>query len=673
MIEKRWKILEADEELVSKLSSEFKIPRVMAKVLVIRGITTIEDFKKFFADDSSELYSPFLLKSIDVAVARVLKALEKEERIVIYGDYDVDGITSISILYSFLEEIGADVDYYIPNRFEEGYGINKDAIIKLKQDGYDLIISVDTGITAVKEVEVANEIGLDVIITDHHECKETIPNAVAVINPKRSDDNYPFKQLAGVGVAYKLITAINESIEKPVDISKHLEIVAIGTIADLVKLESENRLFVKIAFKTISNSSNYGIKALFDIAGINDKKISSGLIGFQIAPRLNASGRLKSAKLGVELFLSKTYERAFSIAQDLDAINTDRRTLEKEIFEEAVNIIESDSIISSSSILLVAKDGWNKGVIGIVASRLVEKYYKPVIILAIDGDIASGSARSIEGFSIYDALNSVNDVFTKFGGHTMAAGMSLDKGRINELRDRLNSYGLENLTEETLTKKVYIDDVVHSSEINIDYIEKLRELEPFGMGNREPIFEIEDVVQKIYPMGKENNHIKIIMRGFEAVGFNMGEYANYISEGQSVKLAGTLNVNRWKDRVNSTLYIRDIKLDAYLLETIYESVKRHKTVNYLEENIDFNLDEDECRQFYILLNTLDKVNTDRIYYTKLIYKYKIDIRKSLIMLEIFSELGIADYELEDFYFTFRLIKGKKVDLKSSKLYNYCLK
>ncbi len=673
MINKKWKVLEADEKLVSKLTEEFKIPRVIAKVLVIRGITTIEEFKKFFAEDSSEFYSPFLLKSMDVAVARVLKALEKNEKVVIYGDYDVDGITSTSILYTFLEEIGLDVDYYIPNRFEEGYGINRDAIINLEHEGYDLLISVDTGITAVKEVKLANDLGLDVIITDHHECKEVIPNAVAVLNPKRPDDEYPFKQLAGVGVAFKLICAINETIENPVDIYKHLEIVAIGTIADLVKLESENRLFVKIAFRTIKESNNFGIRALFDVAEINDKKISSGLIGFQIAPRLNASGRLKSAKLGVELFLSKTYERAISIAQELNAINTDRRILEKEIFEEAVNIIEADGIISSSSILVVAKEGWNKGVIGIVASRLVEKYYRPVIILAIDGEKASGSARSIDGFSIYEALNSVSDVFTKFGGHTMAAGMSLDKSRISELRDRLNLYGLEKLTEDTLTQKVYIDGLVEISDINVDYVEKIRELEPFGMGNREPIFEVSGNVRNIYLMGKEKNHIKLIMDGFEAVGFNMAEYSNYISKGQNVRLAGTLNINRWMDKLNTTLYIKDIKLDDYLLESISKTLLRHKRVNYLEEKLDFTLNEDLCRQFYKVLNSLDKTNTDRIYYTKLIYEYKINLREVLVMLEIFSELGIVDYELDKFYFTFRLIKGKKVDLKSSKLYNYCLK
>ncbi len=672
MIKKRWEFVETDENLVEEISSKFKIPRVIAKLLVIRGITTDEQIKTFFSDDASALYSPFLLKSMDEAVDRVLLAFDKQEKVVIYGDYDVDGITSTSILYSFLEEIGVDVDYYIPNRFEEGYGINKEAIGSLKQDGYDLLISVDTGITAISQVDYANEIGLDVIITDHHECKESIPNAVAVINPKRSDDSYPFKQLAGVGVTFKLICAINERLGKKIDVLKYIEIVAIGTIADLVKLESENRLFVKLAFKTIKDSKNFGIQALFEVSGVSDKKMSSGIIGFQIAPRLNASGRLKSAKLGVELFLSNSYERAISIASQLDDINTDRKNIERQIFDEAVTMIDDDGVISSSSILVVANEGWNKGVIGIVASRLVEKYYKPVIILSIDGDMASGSARSIDGFSIYDALSSVSDIFTKFGGHTMAAGMSLDKNRIDELRSRLNVYGNDVLTTDTLTPKVYVDESVNSYEVSVPYIEKIRELEPFGIGNREPIFAIKGQVEKIYLIGKEKNHLKMVVDGLEMVGFNLAQFSNYICEGQEVYVAGTLNINKWQDRVKPNMYIKHIKIDDYMLDSILEDVNYHKVVNYLDEKLDFTLDDDKCRRFYRVLNFYDKQNIDRIYLTKLIYEHHLNLKQCLVMLEIFSELRLVTYELEDFYFTFELIKCKKVDLKSSKLYNYLL-
>ncbi len=675
MKNKEWKILEADSSLVSEISEKFQIPRVIAKVLVIRGITTDEQINKFFAKDSSDFYSPFLLNDMEKAINRILLAKLDRERVVIYGDYDVDGMTSTSLLYLFFKEIGLDVSYYIPNRFEEGYGINADAVRSLKEEGYGLMISVDTGISAIAEVELAGELGLDVIITDHHECKEVLPPALAVINPMRKDGTYPFKYLAGVGVAFKLACAVNERLKKDeqIDIFKYLEIVAIGTIADLVKLESENRLFVRLAFLTMKNSKNNGIKALFDVADLGNRKLSAGTVGFQIAPRLNAAGRLKSATMGVELFIAENYERAYKLASDLDDLNTDRKNIEKTIYDEAVSQIEDNADISTSDILVVAAEGWNKGVVGIVASRLVEKYYKPVVILSIDGDMASGSARSVDGFSIYDALNSVNDIFTKFGGHSMAAGMSLEVSRIDELRTRLRDYGAKNLDSNLITPKVYIDDEINIDNINTRYISEIRTLEPFGIGNREPVFAISGKLNKIFFMGAEKQHIKLGIGGIDAVGFNMAEIGNLLNTGQEVMVAGTLDNNVWNGNSTPTMYIKDVKLDPFMLESIKEAIDFHMTVNYFEERVDFISDENMCRCFYKILYDLEKQMCDRMYYTSLVYKHNIRISHALIMLEIFSELGIVDYELDEFYLKFTLIKGKKVELRASKLYNCYLK
>ncbi len=669
---KKWQVLEADESTVSSICENFKIPRVMAKLLVIRGITTFEQVNKFFSDDVSALYSPFLLKSMDKAVERVLKAREGKERVVVYGDYDVDGITSTSILYSFLDEIGVDVDYYIPNRFEEGYGINADALRALRAEGFDLLISVDTGISAIKQVDVANELGLDIIITDHHECKEVLPDAVAVINPKRADCDYPFKQLAGVGVTFKLISALADSIDDEIDVYKYMEIVAIGTIADLVKLESENRLFVKLAFRTMEESSNFGIQALFDVAGLRGRKMSAGLVGFQIAPRLNASGRLKSAKMGVELFLSNNYDRAYKMAKELDEVNADRRKIEKDIYDEAVQMIEDSAELSTSDILVVAGEGWNKGVVGIVASRLVEKYYKPTIVLSIDGESASGSARSIDGFSIYDALNSVSDIFDKFGGHTMAAGMSLSAARIDELRTRLSDYAIKALDADILTPKVYIDDMIDIADITVEYIDMIRRLEPFGIGNREPVFAIKGRLSGVRYMGEENKHIRLNVDSLSVVGFNMSEYANGVSLGQEVYVAGSLNNNEWRGSITPNMYMKHLKVDDYVLDSIKEAIHYHMNVDYLDVEPSFHINRQKCGEFYKILRNLSKNQVKRLYFTKLVYEYKTDLKEALLMLAVFAELGLLDYDLHDLYFNFDLFADKQVELMASKLYNYYL-
>ena len=368
----------------------------------------------FLNPDYSRLYNPFLLKDMDKAVNRILSALENKEKIIIYGDYDVDGITSTSILFLFLKENGAIVDYYIPNRMEEGYGLNLEAINKIKDKGTDLIITVDTGITAVNEVALAKELGMDVIITDHHECQAEVPQAYAVIDPKQEDCSYPFKLLAGVGVSFKLIQALAKKLNNENSICKYMDIVSVGTVADIVPLIDENRILVKKGFEDIPNTQNIGLDALLKVSGYKGGPVTTGLIGFALGPRLNASGRIGDAKRGIELLITNDKEKAKMIADELNEENKNRQAMEQEIFNEAISLIEKEFDIKNTKVIVIAGEGWHQGVIGIVASKIVEKYYRPTILLTIEDGIAKGSARSVEGFNIFEALCESSQFLTKF-------------------------------------------------------------------------------------------------------------------------------------------------------------------------------------------------------------------------------------------------------------------
>lgn len=674
-----WILREAEPLLIETIATENQLSPVLARLLIHRGLTTKAQIDLFMHPTRDKCYDPFLMKDMDKAVDRILEAKSKCQQITIYGDYDVDGITSTSILYLFLKEIGCLVDYYIPDRIKEGYGINIKALQTIKDSGTQLVISVDTGITAITEIAFGMEIGLDIIVTDHHECGETIPEALAVLNPKRKGCEYPYDMLAGVGVTFKCIQGISRRLDVEALIWKYLEIAAVGTIADIVPLQDENRIIVQLAFKNIGNTWNIGLKSLMRVAGVSPDKITAGTIGFQIGPRLNAAGRLGDAKRGVELFITTDPIKAMEIAEELDRENKRRQEIEQMILQQAIEIIESGESIENKKILVVAHHGWEHGVIGIVASRLVEKYYRPTILLTIEEGKASGSARSVEGFSIYDALVSCKDLFHKFGGHDMAAGMSLKEEDIEFLSSRLNAYANEHMDQETLILKIKADMALELSKVDIEFIEKISLFEPYGTGNAEPRFILNGKVKDFKTMGQKNNHIKVEVKEgnkiLPAVGFNCTNLLEDLGINCPIELIGTLNINEWQQKKSPQFMLKDIRiLEAYenilldqfrAIQGIHEDLQFAK-VNKKPERKDFE-------KLYRFLHSLATQNLHMVALPKLIaHLCDGDLEafmKYWICLEVFRELELITYELQGIQMKFNMIKGKKVELETSKLYN----
>lgn len=507
------------------------------------------------------LHNPFLLNDMDLAVARIEKAIMKKEKITIYGDYDADGVTSTSILYMFLRDNGADVDYYIPNRFSDGYGMNRDSVKKIAENGTNLIITVDNGIAAYDEVEYAKSLNIDVIITDHHECPEKLPQCCAVINPKRKDSTYPFSELAGVGVTFKLITALNkEGIERI--IKKYILITAIGTIADIVPINDENRAIVIMGLKMVSCNTNIGVKALLDITGIEgEAKVSD--FAFGIVPRINAAGRLEDASVCVEMLSSNDYGKCCDIAKYIDSLNTQRQDIEKNITDSVFEIIENEKLYKDH-VIVVYGAGWNSGVIGIVASKVCEKYYKPCLVLTDDTEsLAKGSGRSVTGFDLYEALAWCSDVLEKFGGHSLAAGLSLAKEKINIFRTKINDYASNLLKGEHFVQKIGIDYTLRSSFLNTDTIKSIEVLEPYGVGNPKPVFALLDAIVVRKQLLSDGKHIKLTLKCddtlIDAIGFSMGDFSAIISEGNVIDIAGNLDINSFRGIDNPQIIIKDIK------------------------------------------------------------------------------------------------------------------
>ncbi|MGO1478382.1 single-stranded-DNA-specific exonuclease RecJ, partial [Senegalia sp. (in: firmicutes)] len=482
------KVLNQDENDIKSISKEMNISYLITKILLNRGIKNKKDIEKFLNPTYDDFHDPFLLNDMKLASKRIMEAIELDEKIWIYGDYDVDGVTSTSLLVNFFSQIGIKVQFYIPNRHSEGYGLNKSAIDYIKMQKGNLIITVDCGITSISEADYANEIGIDMIITDHHTPSESLPKAIAVINPSRHDSTYPFKKLAGVGVAFKLVQAVSFEFEIEVDYLSLLPIVAIGTVADIVDLIDENRLIVKKGLDLIKETSNLGIKSLIEVTGLDNKKVTSGHVGFIIGPRINAAGRMESASLGVELFTSTDYEKALEISKKLDEENKNRQRVEAEILEKAEKMVKKHDMANDNIIVLASKD-WHSGVIGIVSSRITEKYHRPSILISIDDKgIGKASARSIGPLNIYDALKECKDLFLGFGGHSQAAGLSIEQENITLFKEKINNIVGNMLDDEDFIKEVKIDAIVEAEDISISTVNILENLSPFGMGNSSPVF-----------------------------------------------------------------------------------------------------------------------------------------------------------------------------------------
>jgi len=571
MQNKKWKLKDSpDEKLILSLADSLNISNSLALLLIQRGITNFQEAKLYFRPSLDSLYDPFLMDGMQAASNRVIKAITNNQKICVYGDYDVDGTCSASLMYLFLKELGADVFTYIPNRLSEGYGISIQSIDYLKEQGVNLIISVDCGITAVDEVEYAKSLNIDTIICDHHQPKDKLPDAYAILDPLKPGDPYPFKHLSGAGVAFKLATAIGHKIGNKDMALKYLDLVALAGAADIVPLVDENRILVKEGLQIINNNPRPGIAALIKCSRIEPGNLTAGQIVFTIAPRVNAVGRLGDANRAVELFTTDDPIKAMELAQILENENQKRRSIDEATFSHAVNLVESSIDLNNEYGIVLHDNDWHPGVIGIVASRLVEKFHRPTIMLTTVDGIAKGSARSIPGFNIYEALQSCEDLLLQFGGHEAAAGLAVEIDKIDLFRKRFNEVLRQCINEEDISPEILIDAKISFSEISPKFIRILDQFAPFGPGNMRPIFLSEKVSLTNSPRIVGNNHLVTTFKQngndkvFDAIGFNLGYYAEHIDKDKDlVDIVYTIETINKDGKIFPQLRIKDIRVNNH--------------------------------------------------------------------------------------------------------------
>lgn len=557
---KKWEFYNSDEKLVNEICEKYNLNKVIGKIIVNRHVVNDEDVRIFITPTRDDFHNPFLFKGMDIAVDRIIKAINNKEKILIYGDYDVDGITSTIVLKKYLMDRGISVDTYIPNRLHEGYGLNKKAIDTIKERNIDLIITVDCGISAIEEVDYAVRLGMDIIVTDHHEVGEKLPNALAVIDAKRKDNTYPFRALAGVGVVFKLIQALSIKLEiKPEEYLKYLDLVCVGTISDIVPLEGENRTIAKLGLMLIKVTRNLGLRELIKSSGY--KEIDSNTISFGVAPRINACGRMGHEEEALKLFLAEDLESATKITKELNEYNTLRQSTEKAIYEEAVQQIEKNHLDENNSIVLGGK-GWHHGVIGIVSSKVTDKYYKPSILLSFEDNIAKGSGRSVPGFDLYEGLAKCEDLLEKYGGHSMAVGLTLKKENLENFKERFEQIAKEKNIKE-LVPIIYIDDELKLKDINMDLVKSISILEPFGEANKVPLFLIRNLKIDSIRALSEGRHLKLTLRDenfvINAIGFELGYLAEEYRIGDRIDVVGTLEINSFNGFSSIQINMKDIR------------------------------------------------------------------------------------------------------------------
>lgn len=562
----QWQRTEIEEiDLINKLSQELTLPPILSNILYHRGIETLDDAKVFFRSGLEDLYDPFLMLGMEAGVERILKALKNKENILIYGDYDVDGITSTAMLVSIFRKLGHDVHYFIPNRLVDGYGLSRGGIEHAQSLNIDLIITVDCGITAVDEVKYARESGIDVIVSDHHQTANELPDAVAVLDPKQPDCPYPFKELAGVGVAFKLMQGVIQKSEiEPDFIFPFLDFVAIGSSADIVPLMDENRILTRAGLEQLNRTENLGLKSLLRNTNLLGKTLGTGQIIFVMAPRINAVGRMGDAMKAVRMLTSSDADEAQEIANLLEQSNQERRSIDEQTFNEAIDMVEKECDPENDSFFVLSSEKWHQGVIGIVASRLVERYYRPTVMISTDNGVGKGSARSIHGFDVYEALESCNDLMLAFGGHKYAAGLSINSDEINELRDRLNGYAEEKLTEDMLVPLLSVSGEIRLPEIDSKFMQVLKMMAPFGPQNPRPVFSSKGIkiVGSASIVG--NNHLRFRASqdnvAIDAIGFNLGGLLHRLrGNTDDIEIAYYIEENEWQGRISTQLRIRDIR------------------------------------------------------------------------------------------------------------------
>lgn len=557
---KKWQIYETDVEKVDLLKSKYGINELLATILVNRNIVDENKIKLFLNPTRNDFYDPFLITDMEIAVERIITAIKMQEKVTIYGDYDVDGITSITVLKSFLKDSGLEVDFYIPNRLEEGYGLNKEAVKKIADDGCSLMITVDCGISCIDEIEYAKELGIETIVTDHHEPGLEIPKAIAVIDNKRKDSTYPFRELAGVGVVFKLIQALGIKLGlKEESYLKYLDIVCLGTISDIVPLVDENRVIAKLGLMLVSQTKNIGLRSIINSSGY--KKIDSTTISFGVAPRINACGRMGKAEEALELFLSPNINKVNELTKKLNEHNRKRQETEKEIYENVIETIKKENL-NKNKTLIVTGENWHHGVIGIVSSKITDMYFKPSILLSFEEDgMGKGSGRSIPGFDLHEALSKCSDQIEKFGGHSMAIGIAIKKENLEKFKEKIEEIARENKIDEIIPI-INIDAKINLSDISKEMVESLKELEPFGEANKMPIFAFKNLRIDSIRALSEGKHLKLTLKDnnniINAIGFNLGYLADEYRIGDKIDVAGVLEINTFNGVDNLQINIKDI-------------------------------------------------------------------------------------------------------------------
>jgi len=552
-------------EAVIDLAQQLNIPKIIASILLSRNISSFDDARYFFRAGYDDLYDPFLMKDMDKAAHRLIRAIEDQERILIYGDYDVDGTTAVSMLYLFLVEQGNDVQFYIPNRMKEGYGLSALGIERAADYQADLIITVDCGITAIEEVKLARQMGMDVIVSDHHEPGSALPEATAILDPKREDCPYPFKELAGVGVAFKLLQAVAQLKGLGEDYCRSfLDLVALGSVADIVPLIDENRVLVRLGLEGLNNCSRIGLNSLIHTSGLMGKSIGSGQIVFILAPRINAVGRMGNAERAVWLLVTEDEQEARQIADVLESENRTRKNIDEETFHQALHILEEEYEEGRDSSVVLAKEGWHSGVIGIVASRVAEHIYRPTIMIAMEDGVGKGSARSITNFDIYQALKECSDLLIDFGGHKYAAGLTIDPKNIPAFRKRLDKVAASRLQKEDFIQKVIYDAEISLSEITDKMIRLLKEFSPFGPQNIRPVFLSRDIQVVGTPRIVGNNHLKFRIRQgdkiFDSIGFDLGHLFYRLAPGEeNLDMVYVVEENFWNGHSKIQLRVKDLR------------------------------------------------------------------------------------------------------------------
>jgi len=563
MKQKRWTLVPDDKEQTTLLQKALNIHPLFCKILSQRGIKTFEKAKDFFRPQLTQLHDPWLMKDMDKAVERILQAFNTNEKILVFGDYDVDGTTSVASMYQFLKKIHSNVDFYIPHRYREGYGVSKAGIDFAKDKGFTLIISLDCGIKSVELISYAKSLGIDFIVCDHHMPDDELPPATAILNPKQKDCNYPYKELCGCGVGFKLITALAEQLKLPKeDVYEVLDLVAVAIAADIVAITGENRILAFHGLKKANENPNNGIKALCHLSGLQTELHIHNLV-FIIAPRVNAAGRMDDATKAVQLFIAETYEQALQYAEMLHSDNTDRKEADLNTTQEALALIEeNDQWINNKSAVLF-QPHWHKGVVGIVASRVIEQYYRPTIILTQSGEFAAGSARSVPGFNLYEAIHACKEHLLGYGGHFAAAGMTLEIDKVEAFRNKFEEIVSSTIHPDLLIPEIVIDAEISFEDITWPFYNILCQMEPFGPENLRPVFIARNVVDTGYSKIVKEQHVRFSLRKnnitFTGIGFNMVDKYEHLKYKQSIDIVFKIDINEWNNQKSLQMRVIDVR------------------------------------------------------------------------------------------------------------------